>query len=194
MAILRKTALVGQVQSVLVHRAGSDDISSAQVEKVSAGFDGLAGDSHSGVNRASCVRVAGQYVEGTPIRNTRQISLVSIEELALIAEAMQIDFIQPEWLGANLCLSGIPDLTLLPPSTRLIFSSGASVAIDMENEPCRYPADIIDRHYPGKGRMFVKNAMNRRGLTGWVEREGDIAAGDKVAVHMPPNRLYPMPG
>ncbi len=194
MAILRKTSLVGQVQSVLLHGGDSDDISSAQVDKVSAGFDGLADDSHRGLNRASCVRVAGQYVEGTQIRNTRQISLVSAEELALIAEAMQIEQILPEWLGANLCLVGIPDFTLLPPSSRLIFESGASVAIDMENEPCRYPADIIDQHFPGKGRMFVKNAMQRRGVTGWVEREGEIAAGDKVAVHMPPNRLYPMPG
>ena len=193
MAILRKTSLVGRVENLLVHKGAKDDISSSPVERIHAGFDGLAGDSHSGLNRASCVRVAGQYVEGTQIRNTRQVSLVSVEELAAIAEAMQIEQIQPEWLGANICLADIPDLTLLPPSSRLIFASGAAIAIDMENEPCRYPADIIDSHYPGKGRMFVKSAMQRRGLTGWVEREGEICAGDAVAVHMPPNRLYPMP-
>lgn len=193
MAILRKSALTGTLESILVRDAAASDISSARVESVYADFDGLAGDSHRGLTRASCVRVAGQYVEGTEIRNTRQISLVSSEELQQIADQMQIDSILPEWLGANLCIAGIPDFTLLPPSSRLIFSGGASIVIDMENEPCRYPADIIEQHYPGKGRMFVKAAMHRRGVTAWVERPGAIAAGAAVAVHMPPNRVYPLP-
>ena len=37
----------------------------------------------------------------------------------------------------------------------------------------------------------VKAAMHRRGVTAWVEREGDIAQGDEITVWLPPNRPYP---
>ena len=49
----------------------------------------------------------GQYAQGTEIRNTRQISIVSVEELAFIADSMGIDTLQPEWVGANLLVSGM---------------------------------------------------------------------------------------
>ena len=93
-------------------------------------------------------------------------------------------------VGANLLLSGIPDLTLLPPSSRLIFSSGASLVVDMQNAPCAYPGKVIDEHHPGKGKGFPRAAIDRRGLTAWVEREGSIATGDNVELHIPPQRIY----
>jgi len=179
------------VDSLLLRATGSDDISTSRVDRVEVQFSGFCGECHSGLTRKSCVRVAQQYNEGTEIRNTRQISVVSVEELSQIADDLKIERLLPEWLGANLSLAGIPDLTLLPPSSRLIFSSGASIVIDMENEPCRYPAELIEKHHPGHGRYFVKRALNKRGLTGWVEREGTIQVGDKVTVHMPPQRVYP---
>ena len=132
----------------------------------------------------------GQVIEDTPIRNTRQASIVSAEELAEIARRMGLPEIKPDWLGANLVLSGIPRFTMLPGSTRLIFSSGASLVVDTENAPCRFPAEVIDRHHPGSGPKFVPNAQHLRGVTGWVEREGWIRRGDSVAVHLPPQRIY----
>jgi MOSC domain-containing protein YiiM len=122
--------------------------------------------------------------------NNRQVSLVSQEELADIAEALGVPALDPMWLGANLVTKGIPDLTLLPPSTRLMFSSGASLIVDLENAPCRFPAEIIERHYPGHGLDFPKKAKNKRGLVAYVEKEGRIAAGDEIVLFIPPQRIY----
>ena len=190
MAVIKDSGIRGNVNALLIHSDNSGDIKSEAVKKITVTFEGFSGDTHSGLTRKSCVRVKDQYTEGTLIRNTRQISIVSIEELASIATLMEIDLIKPEWLGANLSLSGIPELTSLPPSTRLIFSGGVSLVIDAENEPCKYPADVINTFNPGKGKYFVKHAIGKRGVTAWVECEGVLAENETVAVHIPQRRQY----
>ena len=191
--ILSPTKLTGSVTTVLINADRDQTLESTRLESVDVSFAGFAGDSHAGLPRPSCVRVKHQYDEGTPIRNTRQVSILSSEELDEVASAIGLKSLEPEWVGANLLITGIPNLTLLPPSTRLIFSSGASLVVDMENAPCVYPAEIIEQHHPGHGERFPRVAINKRGITAWVEREGRIQAGDSVTVHFPPQRLYPMP-
>ena len=185
MAVIKDSGSRGVVDSLLIHTNANDDITTVPIDSVNVSFAGFDGDSHTGLTRESCVRVKRQYPVGTVIRNTRQISIVSQEELQSIAQTMKLSGIQPEWLGANLCLSGIPELTKVPPASRLLFSSGATLVVDVENEPCKYPADIIDEHYKGAGKLFVKSAMQRRGVTAWVEREGMINLRDTVEVHVP---------
>ena len=72
---------------------------------------------------------------------------------------------------------GIPDLTLLPPSTRLQFPSGATLVVDLENAPCRYRRRC---HRQASSRMprqrWIAAATHKRGVTAWVEREGDDRA------------------
>ncbi len=163
------------------------------VDQVQLSFAGIEGDCHAGLTRKSDSRMAKQYGRGTEVRNSRQLSIVSREELAEVANRMDIPAIKPEWLGANLVVRGIPDLTLLPPSSRLQFGSGAMIVVDAENHPCRYPADIIARHHPEATIGFVKAAMHKRGVVGWVEAEGQIRLGDKITVWIPPQRLYGHP-
>jgi MOSC domain-containing protein YiiM len=103
---------------------------------------------------------------------------------------MAIPEVKPEWVGANLVTSDIPDLTLLPPSSRMQFPSGATIVVDMENQPCRYPAEIIEKHNPDQKVGFVQAAKHKRGITAWVEREGDVALGDEIIIWIPPQRLY----
>jgi len=179
-----------RTEAILVNATPNEDLSSSRIASVVITYAGFDGESHSGLVRASCVRVRGQYAEGTEIRNTRQISIVSAEELALIAESMGIDTLQPEWVGANLLVSGIPNFSKIPSSTRMIFTSGASLVVDLENSPCKYPGEIIERHHPGKGELFPKAAYGRRGVTAWVEREGHITTGEEIRLHIPPQRLY----
>jgi hypothetical protein len=193
MAILKDSGIRGRVTSLLVHGDSAAGIATSRQDSARVSFAGFEGDSHTGLTRASCVRVKRQYPIGTPIRNTRQISIVSDEELALIAQLMGVDALAPEWLGANISVAGIPAFTTLPPSSRLLFDGGVSLVIDMENEPCAGPAEEIERRHPDKGRFFVKHAMERRGVTAWVEREGVIQRGDSVEVHMPPLRPYQGP-
>ena len=190
MTILKATTIVGRVETTLVNANREQTLASTRVARVAVSFGGFEGDSHAGLTREACVRTKHQYREGTEIRNTRQVSILSLEELAEVASTMGIAVIEPEWVGANLLISGIPTLTLLPPCSRLIFSSGASLVVDMENAPCAYPGNIIDQHFPGKGKDFPRAGLNRRGLTAWVEREGHIATGDEVHLHIPPQRVY----
>lgn len=191
MAILRPTDLGGRVAwlGVVADRAAS--LRSQPVPEVALTFEGIDGESHSGLLRLSCARVTAQYPKGTPIRNSRQISIVSAEELAAIAAAMDLPALRPEWLGANLVVEGLPDLTLLPPSARLVFAGGAALVVDMENAPCQFPAREIEREHAGRGAAFRRAAENRRGVTAWVEREGMVALGDTLRLHVPPQRPYP---
>lgn len=183
-----------RTQAILINSTPDEDLSSSRITSAKVNYEGLVGESHSGLVRLSCERVRHQYKEGTEIRNTRQISIVSVEELAATADNMGIPELEPEWVGANLLVSGIPDFTKIPPSTRLIFASGASLVVDLENSPCKYPGEIIDHHHPGKGNLFAKAAYGRRGVTAWVECEGHINTGDSIKLHIPPQQIYEMPG
>lgn len=190
-AILTATDLTGRVVFLGLVRYRAGTVCSEAVDRVEARFDGLVGESHSGLVRASCSRVTAQYPKGTTIRNTRQITILSRDEMAATAAAMAIPTILPEWVGANIVLDGLPDLTLLPPGARLICAKGAALTVDMENAPCQLPAREIDRHHPGRGEAYRSAARNRRGVTAWVEREGEITLGDSLRLHVPPQRRYP---
>ena len=185
--------LEARTEAILVNSTPDEDLSSSRVPSVAASYAGLQGESHSGLVRSSCVRVRHQYPQGTEIRNTRQISIVSIEELAEIADSMGIAELKPEWLGANLLVSGIPHFSQIPPSTRMIFDGGASLVVDLENSPCKYPGEIIERHHSGFGKLFARAAVGRRGVTAWVEREGHINTGDAIQLYIPPQRIYEIP-
>jgi len=182
-----------RTEAILVNSTPDEDLSSSRISSVQVSYEGLQGESHSGLVRSSCVRVRHQYPQGTEIRNTRQISIISTEELAVIADTMGIAELKPEWLGANLLVSGIPNFSQIPPSTRMIFASGTSLVVDLENSPCKYPGEIIDRHHPGFGSLFAKAAIGRRGVTAWVEREGHINTGDSIQLYIPPQRIYEVP-
>lgn len=191
MAILKPTKLIGRIERIFLNQDGDEAPEAVEVERLGATFAGLKGDAYASLTRPACVRTKRQYQPGTNIRNVRQVTIVSAEELALIGEAMELPKpIQAPWMRANLVVSGIPDFTQVPPSSRLIIDDGASLVIDMENQACHFPGELIERHFPGRGQAFMKAAWGRRGVTAWVEREGDIWKGADIALHIPPQRLY----
>lgn len=194
MSILKPTEHYGEVVwlgLVPPETAESEDIKSGPVSEIALDWGGPVGDVHHGERRESCVRVRRQYAEGTEIRNVRQLSVLSEEEMAEIAAGLGLERLAPEWLGATLVLRGIPDLTLLPPASRLIAEDGTALTTDTENAPCHYPAGEIERAHPGHGEAFPKVARHKRGLTAWVERPGRLALGDRLRLHLPPMRLWP---
>ena len=191
MTILHPTKIEGRVEAILVNADKDDDsIETRRIEDVAVSFEGFAGERHSGLVSRSDLRYRKQYEKDTPIRNTRQVTILSVEDLEQIASNLSVEKIEAEWLGGNLLVSGIPRFTEVPPSSRLIFDSGASLVVDNENDPCRFPAAVVDKNYPGAGPRFVAAARNLRGTVNWVEREGNIRVGDKIALHIPPQRLY----
>ncbi|MGR3501721.1 MOSC domain-containing protein [Pseudaestuariivita sp.] len=153
-------------------------------------FAGIAGAFHSGETRASCSRVTSQYAKGTPIRNERQLSIVSAEELEAIAAAMGVDSVDPARLGASMVVRGIADFTHVPPSSRLQAPSGATLTIDMENRPCHWPGKSLDKAEPGTGKSFKRAAEDKRGVTAWVAAEGRLAVGDTLRLHVPDQRAW----
>lgn len=155
-------------------------------------FAGPAGESHAGLTRPSDSRVLAQYRRGTPIRNTRQLSILSAEDLAAIAAAMGLPALDPALLGASMVIEGIPDFSHIPPSARLQDAdSGTTLTIDMENRPCQLPAKPIEARHPGLGRAFKRAALDRRGVTAWVEREGTIRLGAMLRLHVPDQPPWP---
>ena len=190
MPALIPTEFEGVIIWIGVVQAALGVLPSQAETEVFASFAGVAGEVHGGLVRASCSRVLGQYPRGTEIRNVRQFSVVSAEELALIAEGMGLAALDPSLLGASLVISGIPDFTHLPPSSRLQFDGGATLVVDMENRPCTLPAKEIEAVHPGFGKKFKPAAKDRRGVTAWVEREGVLRLGATVRLHVPDQRAW----
>jgi hypothetical protein len=153
-------------------------------------FEGVAGSVHGGALREACSRVKAQYPRGAMIRNERQLSIVSEEELAQIAEAMGLDHLDPARLGATMVVRGLPDFSHLPPSARLQAPSGATVWVDMQNRPCQLPARSIAKVAPEEAKGFKPAAKGLRGVTASVAREGRVAVGDTLTLHLPNQRAW----
>ncbi len=172
------------------HRNNENLVEGAPVETMPLTFAGLDGEHHKGLTRPSCSRVTSQYPKGTEIRNVRQISIVSADELAQVARTLGLDALDPAWLGASLVLDGIPDFSHLPPSSRLQGEGGATLVVDMQNRPCQFPARTIEAARPGHGKAFKSAARGLRGVTAWVEREGTLTLGEEMRLHRPDQRAW----
>lgn len=175
----------GSVGQCLIADGG--DFRSRAVASLDLDFAGIAGDIHAGATRRASSREPW-YRRGTPIRNNRQVTLVSAAELGEVAMALDLPQIAPEWIGANLVIEGIAGLTRLPLGTRLFFAGGAVLMVEGENAPCRIAGASIAEHYPGRDGLdflFPKAAKRRRGLIASVERPGRIAEGEAFMARVP---------
>lgn len=188
MSVYRKTQYLAEVTWLGHVPASKDSLRAEAVETLDLGFAGDRGARHEGENRPSCSRVTMLYPKGTEIRNVRQLTILSAEEMADIAEGVGLDVLDPRLLGASIVLKGIPDFTHVPPSSRLQAPSGLTPTIDMENLPCHLPAREIEADEPGHGKAFKSAANGRRGVTAWVERPGALALGDRLELFVPAQR------
>lgn len=167
---------------------------SSPVESLDLTYDGIAGDRHGGLTRQSGGREPW-YERGTEMRNERQLSILCRTELADASAAMELDKIAPEWIGANIVLTGVKDLSKLPPRSLLFFEGGATIKVDGQNAPCRFAGESIAEHYPehdpkALALAFPKKAVGKRGLVGWVEKPGTITAGEPVTVQVPEQWIW----
>ena len=145
------------------------------VQELKLQLGGIEGDRHFGITRPAGVRENHQP-RGAEIMNARQLSLVSVEELTEVAQTLGVPALDWQKLGANLVIEGLPQLSSVKPSTRLVFPSGATIVVDAENAPCSKPARELQQPH------FVKAATHKRGLVGWVERAGLVHAGDAMTL------------
>ncbi len=164
------------------------------VEELVLGFDGIAGDFHAGQTRRSGGREPW-YPRGTEIRNERQLSIVAPDEIAIVAERMGLAELKPEWIGANIVIDGLPNLSMLPAGTLLFFKGGATLKVDGQNKPCRYAGQSIAENaampdLEAGALAFPKSAKRLRGLVAWVEKPGRIAPGEEISVRVPEQWIY----
>ena len=190
MPALKPTEFTATVTWIGHVRDSTKDLRAEAVPEVALGFEGLPDSGHAGLTRPSCSRVTSQHPRGTEIRNTRQLSVVSAEELTAIANEMGLDSLDPLYIGASLVIEGIPDFSRVPPSSRLQNDQGTTIAVDMENRPCVLPGREIDKDFPGLGPGFKAAARDRRGVTAWVERPGPLAIGDVLRLHIPDQPVW----
>lgn len=153
-------------------------------------FAGYEGEVHAGRTRPSCSRTLMQHPRNTEIANVRQVTIVSEEEMAAVAAELGLEGMDYGWLGASVVLRGIPDLTHVPPSSRLQGPDGVTLVVDMENHPCTQVSRTIERAAPGHGKMFKPAAVGRRGVTAWVERPGTLRLGERLRLHVPGQRAW----
>ena len=172
-----------------MHAGSNDDMSKEEHASIEVALDGIVGDAHRSYVRKTWA--GDKQPEGTLRRNERQWSAVSVEELAAIQEAMDLtESPTATELGANLCLSGIRDLSRLPKGTVLRFPSGAELIVEEYNPPCHdMGKKLAGSHTTQSGKplsstAFSKAAKLTRGIVGVVEVPGIISAGDEVQVEL----------
>ncbi|MEY4871218.1 MAG: hypothetical protein RLZZ563_548 [Pseudomonadota bacterium] len=190
MPVLKPTDFVGRITWLGLVRDRSAQLEAEAVAELTASFAGPVGEDHGGLTRPSCSRVVAQYPKGTTIRNTRQFTILSVEELAATAAKMGLDHLDPALVGATMVIEGIPDLSHLPPASRLQVADGATLVVDIENRSCQLPAKPIEARHAGFGAKYKSAAAGRRGLTAWVEREGVFRLGDAIRLHIPDQPIW----
>ncbi len=179
------TEISGKVISV--HSGSNEDLSKESHSSIQVELDGIVGDRHRSYVRNTWS--GDKQPLGTVRRNERQWSAVSAEELADIQKEMSLaKAVTAASLGANLCISGIQELSRLPKGSFLKFPSGCTLMVEEYNPPCKDMSEIqAGRHKTSTGESVSATAFSKaskltRGIVGVVEAAGAINAGDVVVV------------
>ena len=185
--------LVGHVEQLLSTAATERyDFQSRAVETLVLEFEGIAGERHRGWTRKADARVP--YLErGTVMRNTRHLSLVSIEDCAEVARRLEITHLDPSWLGGNIVVSGLPHFSFLPRFTKLLFPGGAILTVEDQNPPCTKTGEAIAAAHLGRADIraaFPKVAKGLRGVVATVEHPGTLSGNTDFTARLPEQWIY----
>ena len=164
----------------------------SSVPTLTVEHQGVPGSRHYGWTRPADSRVP-YLPRGTPIRNTRHLSIVSAEDLAEAANRLGIATVDPRWIGASVLVEGIERLSFLPRGTRLFCDGGAILIVEDQNAPCRGAGAAIASHTAGRSDLeleFPKQCKRLRGLIASIEHPGAIAATSAIIAHIPEQWLY----
>ncbi|MCW1919156.1 sulfurase [Rhodobacter sp. KR11] len=192
MPILKRTQYTGRITFLGRMANSHDPIHAEPADTLTATFDGIEGETHAGATVPSCSRMMPLYPRGTQIANTRQVSILCADELAQIAAQMDLETLSPSLLGATMVIEGLPDLSYIPPGSRLQ-GRQTTLVVNLNNRPCTIPSKAIEAAHPGKGKLFKPAAEGRRGLVAWVERPGALTLGEEIALFIPDQRPWMPP-
>jgi MOSC domain-containing protein YiiM len=177
--------IIGHVHSV--HTGSNNNLGTIEEAYIDIELEGIINDPHRGYTRETWV--GDKQKEGTTRRNERQWSAVSIEEIEIIETSMNLkNAINASSLGANLCFSGISNLSALPKGSILKFPSGVELIVEEYNPPCLAMGKKIAAEHKDNNNqsidntLFSKMAKLNRGIVGVIETTGRINQGDEVTV------------
>jgi hypothetical protein len=168
------------------------DSTPQRVENLGFDLEGILHERHRGWTRAADGRVP--YLKrGVTMRNSRQVSIVSVEELSAVAARLGLTQCLPQWLHANMVFEGLPQLSFLPRGTKLMFEGGLVLTVEDQNPPCPKTAASLAAANPDRADLkvrFVASANRLRGIVACVEHPGRAVVGATVTARLPEQWIY----
>lgn len=165
-------------------------LQSTTVDRLSCDIEGLRGDRHYGHALQSGGRQKRLYKRDTAIRNTRQWTAISTDELSAVQQNLTLSQkLLPNHIGFNCQIDGLGPITQLPPLTHLVFSAQSVFTpgraddvvwvVYAEVLPCKIAGSAVADQFqqPALATAFPKAAMGLRGCTGYVDKGGTIKNG-----------------
>ena len=161
-------------------------ITSGPLAEMPLSFAGYAGEVHAGVTRP-VVQPGEKAVPGGH-RNPQCAPVMRASRRGNGRDCRRtwgLRRLTTPGCGASLVLEGIPDLTHLPPSSRLQGPDGVTLVVDMENLPCQEPAVTIEKALPGQGKGFKRGRRGQARRHRLGRARGGPAAGRRGAAAHP---------
>ena len=175
----------GTVTAVSVSPAHTMAKPGAERIRLLAGL-GVEGDAHAG----ETVKHRSRVARDPTAPNLRQVHLIHAE---LHDELRGLGFdVAPGEMGENVTTRGV-DLLGLPIGTRLRFGADAVIVVTGLRNPCGQLNGVRPRLMAATlGRDADGNLVRKAGIMGTVERGGEIAPGDPIAVTLPDGPHQPL--
>ncbi len=171
---------------------GRLDFRSYSVERLELDFEGIVGNRHRGHTRKADSRVP--YLKrGSEMRNSRHVSMVSMEDCAELARRLDLSSFDPAWIGANVVVEDIQHFSYLPRGAKLFCEGGAVLDNEDQNSPCLIAGEAAGLANPGRDdikRVFPKIAKGLRGILVTVEHPGVIVPGGLITLRLPEQWIY----
>lgn len=171
---------------------GTWEFPTRDADVLAVDLEGIVGNRHRGWTRPADVRVPW-IKRGATIRNTRHLSIVSLEDLAVIAGRLDVESIDPNWIGANVLVEGFASWSFMPRGTRLLSVGSACLIVEDQNAPCRIAGKGVQDQVPGRDDIalaFAKAAKGLRGVVASVEHPGELRAGAALEARIPEQWIY----
>jgi hypothetical protein len=183
--------VIKSIHSVSGPKSGS--FVTQAVDQLVLGMDGIAGERHSGLLRPAGPREPW-LPRGMMLRNDRQISALSADELATIAHGLDLTELEPGLTGANIVVDGIAGFSRIAPGSLIaigglwggkgLFDGEALLRVEAYNRPCRATGRKLATAH-GRPELefdFVRVARSLRGVVLSVAHPGNVRAGDPIVV------------
>ena len=130
----------------------------------------------------------------------RAVAEMGVDCLLTIGELTRATAAGALEAGANIVVEEIPDLSHLPPASRLQGPSGVTLTVDLQNRPCSVVSRTIEaarnsdqdesQERADEKIRFKSAAQGRRGVTLYVERPGILRVGDELSLFIPNQRPW----